>query len=349
MYEFFKVKDISSINPKKILVCQLRQIGDVVLATPSVSLLHKKFPNAEIHVLTEEKCIQVFDNNPAVSHVWAIKKKELRSPFKALAFYWRVGRSGYDLIVDFQQLPRCRWVVLFSDAPVKLAEMPPWYNRWLYTHWPESIPGGYAAMYKAGVLKPLGIDWNRERPRIFISDEERAEAKSCLSSFGVRDSEPLITIDASHRRHTRKWPEEYYGKLIRLISEKRPEVRFFLLYGPGEKDVVLKVREDSGIADKCVMLEKPGSLRLMAALIERAVLHIGNCSAPRHFAVAVGTPSIVMPGSSGSWVFPSPEHEEVVAGLECEPCGKESCERGDLACLTKVLPEDVFLRVLGRI
>ncbi len=35
------MKDISSINPKKILVCQLRQIGDVVLATPSVSLLHK--------------------------------------------------------------------------------------------------------------------------------------------------------------------------------------------------------------------------------------------------------------------------------------------------------------------
>ncbi|NDV22146.1 glycosyltransferase family 9 protein [Desulfovibrio sp. JC022] len=343
------MKDISSINPKKILVCQLRQIGDVVLATPSVSLLHKRYPHAEIHVLTEDKCTQVFDNNPAVSHIWAINKKELRNPFKALSFYWKVGRAGYDLIVDFQQLPRCRWVVLFSDAPVKLAEMPPWYNRWLYTHWPQSIPDGYAAMYKAGVLKPLGINWNSECPKIFVSDEERAEAKSCLKSLGVADEEPLITIDASHRRHTRKWPEEYYGRLIRLISEKRPQFKFYLLYGPGEKDVALKVREESGVADKCVMVEKPGSLRIMAALIERAVLHIGNCSAPRHFAVAVGTQSIVMPGSSGSWVFPSPEHEEVVAGLDCEPCGRESCDRGDLACLTKVMPEDVLLRVLDRV
>ncbi len=204
-------------------------------------------------------------------------------------------------------------------------------------------------MYKAGVLNPLGIEWNSERPQIFISDEERAEAKACLDLLGVADDEPLITIDASHRRHTRKWPEEYYGKLIRLIAEQRPNFKFFLLYGPGEKDVALKVREESGVADKCVMVDKPGSLRLMAALIERAVLHIGNCSAPRHFAVAVGTQSIVMPGSSGSWVFPSHEHEEVVAGLDCEPCGRESCERGDLACLTKVMPEDVLLRVLDRV
>ena len=343
------MKDISSINPKKILVCQQRQIGDVVLATPSVSLLHKKYPQAEIHVLTEEKCTQVFDNNPAVSHVWPIKKKELRNPFKALAFYWKVGRSGYDLVVDFQQLPRCRWVVFFSGAPVRLAEMPPWYNRWLYTNWPESIIDGYAAMYKAGVLKPLGIDWNFECPKIFVSDEERAEAKACLNLLGVADDEPLITIDASHRGATRKWPEEYYAKLIRLISEKRPSYKFFLLYGPGEKGVVLNVRKESGVADKCVMVERPGSLRIMAALIERAVLHIGNCSAPRHFAVAVGTQSIVMPGASGSWSFPSSEHEEIRAGLECEPCGKGSCDRGDLGCLTKVMPEDVLLRVLDRV
>ncbi|CCO23194.1 glycosyltransferase family 9 protein [Maridesulfovibrio hydrothermalis] len=344
------MKDISAIKPKRILVCQLRQIGDVVLSTPSVALLHKKFPDAEIHVLTEGKCAQVFDNNPAVSHVWSIVKKELGNPFKALAFYRKVGRSGYDLVVDFQQLPRCRWVMLFCDAPVKLSYNPPWYNRFLYTNWPEHIPGGYAAKYKAGVLKPLGIEWNGERPEIYISDTEREEAQSCLKSLGVTDNEPLITVDPSHRRHTRRWPAEHYGKLLQLISSERPEFKFFLLYGPGEKDVVLKVKEVSGLGDKCVMLEKSGSLRLMAALIERAVLHLGNCSAPRHFAVGVGTPSITPPGSSSSaWTFPSPEHEEVVPDLDCQPCGSESCARGDLACLQNLTPEEVLLRVLDKV
>ncbi len=344
------MKDISAINPKRILVCQLRQIGDVVLATPSVSLLHKRFPDAEIHVLTEEKCAQVFDNNPAVSHVWKIVKKELRNPFKALSFYRRVGRAGYDLVVDFQQLPRCRWVLLFCNAAVKLTFNPPWYNRLLYTHWPESIPDGYAGGYKAGVLKPLGIKWHGEGPEIYVSDNERAQAVECLKSLNVDERDPLITIDPSHRRHTRRWPAEYYGRLLSLISHHRPSHKFFILYGPGEKDVALEVKDISGLGDKCVMLEAPGSLRLMAALIERAELHIGNCSAPRHFAAGVGTATITMPGSSSSaWTFPSPDHVEVVPDLQCQPCGSESCERGDLACLMSLMPEEVLERVLEKV
>lgn len=344
------MKDITAISPKRILVCQLRQIGDVVLSTPSVNLLHKKFPDAEIHILTEEKCMQVFENNPAVSHVWPIVKSELRNPLKALSFYRKVGRNGYDLVVDFQQLPRCRWVMMFCNAPVKLSYSPPWYNSFLYTNWPESIPGGYAAKYKAGVLKPLGIEWAGERPEIFISEAEREEAQRCLLSLGVLENESLVTIDPSHRRYTRRWPAEHYAKLLQMIAEKRPEYKFFLLYGPGEKNVAASVKNIAGLGDKCVMFEKSGSLRIMAALIERAMLHIGNCSAPRHFAVGVGTPSITPPGSSSSaWTFPSPEHVEVVPDLDCQPCGNESCERGDLACLRNLLPEEVLLKVLEKI
>ncbi|WP_432738799.1 glycosyltransferase family 9 protein [Maridesulfovibrio sp. FT414] len=344
------MKDITSINPKRILVCQLRQIGDVVLSTPSVALLHRKYPEAEIHVLTEDKCAQVFDNNPAISHVWRIVKKELRNPLKALSFYRSVGRAGYDLVVDFQQLPRCRWVMMFCNAPVRLTYNPPWYNRLLYTNWPEFIPGGYAAKYKAGVLKPLGIEWDGERPEIFVSEQERKQAGACLKSLGVGPVDPLITVDPSHRRHTRRWPAAHMGRLLRLVSEQRPEFRFFLIYGPGEKDVAVEVKDISGLGDKCVMLDKPGSLRLMAALIERAELHIGHCSAPRHFAVGVGTPTVTIPGSSSSaWTFPSPEHVEVVPDLDCQPCGSESCTRGDLACLVQLMPEDVLKRVLEKI
>lgn len=39
---------------KKILVCQLRQIGDVMLSTPVAELLAQKFPDAEIHYFTEK-------------------------------------------------------------------------------------------------------------------------------------------------------------------------------------------------------------------------------------------------------------------------------------------------------
>ena len=45
--------DIAALSPRKILVCQLNQIGDVLLMTPSLELLARRFPDAEIHVVTE--------------------------------------------------------------------------------------------------------------------------------------------------------------------------------------------------------------------------------------------------------------------------------------------------------
>ena len=77
------MKDLTNIHPRKILFCQLRQIGDVLLATPSLQLLKQHYPGAEIHLLTEKKCAPVLKNNPHVSHIWAIDKKALKNPITA--------------------------------------------------------------------------------------------------------------------------------------------------------------------------------------------------------------------------------------------------------------------------
>ncbi|MFR0875149.1 MAG: glycosyltransferase family 9 protein [Bilophila wadsworthia] len=115
-----------------------------------------------------------------------------------------MARTG-DLVVDFQQLPRCRWVVAFSGAPVRLSYTPPWYTRLLYTHSSDMLDG-YSAMSKASVLRPLGIEWNGERPRVYLTDEEHAFARTLLAQAGLRPEQRLITLDPMHRQPTRRRP-----------------------------------------------------------------------------------------------------------------------------------------------
>lgn len=340
------MKDLTQLNPKRILVCQLRQIGDVLLATPLIRLLNVRYPDAEIHVLTEKKCLPVLENNPRVSHIWPIDRKALRNPFKALCYYAKVGRQGYDLIVDCQQLPRCKWVVMFSDAPVKLTFKPSWYNSFLYTHWPER-KSGYAAMCKAHTLSVLGIEWDNKPLEIWFTDEERQWALNYLDSIGIGET-PFVTVDPSHRRITRKWPTRHFAGLIRLIRERYPDMRFIILYGPGEKGVADEVAELAG--DGAMVPDQLLSLREMAAVQERAVLHLGNCSAPRHFAVAVGTPSLVVHGATGfGWRFPSDDHIAVRKDLKCFSCNKNECPTRE--CLEEFYPEDCIedaLKLLER-
>ncbi|PKN40008.1 MAG: glycosyltransferase family 9 protein [Deltaproteobacteria bacterium HGW-Deltaproteobacteria-18] len=337
--------NLATFEPKRILVCQLRQIGDVLLTTPSIRLLKERYPNAAIDIFTEKKCTPVLENNPHVRRIWALNKKELPNFLAELKFYARIARENYDLIVDFQQLPRCRFVTLMSRAQVRLSYPPPWYNRLLYTHWAKPVPA-YSGSYRASILAPLGIAWSGQAPEIFLTEAETAWAREYLAGFGLAAGS-FITLDPTHRRTTRLWPARHYGAMIGQVHAARPDLRFLILYGPGEADMAREVLDHCPAPEACVFPDTVIGLRQMAAVQSLARLHVGNCSGPRHFAVAVNTPTLTVLGAtSGGWRFPSDDHQDIFEDLPCRPCNENTCSRSDHACLENLPPRRVADRVL---
>ena len=351
--------------PRRILLCQLRQIGDVLLSTPSVEMLHRRFPEAELHYFTEKKCLPVLQGNPYLHTLWGVDKKKLATLWHEVAFYRSVAATGFDMVIDFQQLPRCRWVVGFSRAPIRLSFTPPWYTRPLYTHW-HAEGEGYSAGKKAGILRAIGLEWQGERPRLFLTAEERHAAATMLAEHGLpctpftgreQANGPLaphisahqpffITVDATHRRETRCWPAAHYARLMDSIVAQFPGCHFLLPYGPGEEEEVHALRALCQCKEQVVVPSTMLSLRGMAACMTFAAAHLGNCSAPRHMAVALGVPTMTVLGATGTeWTFPSPEHMDMRLGLPCQPCDQNTCPIG-IACLNTLLPQQVLPKVL---
>jgi ADP-heptose:LPS heptosyltransferase len=343
--------DLSGLEPKKILVIQLRRIGDVLLATPAVELLRRRFPHAELHMLTEKVCAPVLENNPNIDRVVVLDKKEHKNPFKAAVFYYGLKKAGYDLVVDFQQLPRCRYAVLASMAKTRLSIPPRWIFRPLYTHWVKNRDG-YAAMAKASLLRVFGIEWDFEPPRIYLTEEEKSRARRTLEGLGVGESDVLVTLDPTHRRVTRCWPAQHYASFVRQCLAARSDIKFLALAGPGEEDKAREVMHMAGNSDRLLLPERVLSLREMAGVIDRASLHVGNCSAPRHFAAALDTPSLTILGAtSPAWTCPprpgEPRlHENLAKNLPCQPCNKNECEFGEPLCLQGLDPRDAAVRAL---
>lgn len=336
--------DLTTFDPKQILMCQQRRIGDVVMSTIAVELLAARYPGAEIDVLTEKVCAPVFAHNPHVARVHALDKK-LHGGLAGLAFARRVAKRGHDLLIDFQQLPRLKTVALLSRARVKLSFRGKWYNRLFYTHTVRPTPG-YAGLSKVSILKPLGIAWNGQKPRVYLADGERAWARDWLAGHGAQPGS-VVTIDPTHRHSTRRWPMEHFAELLDLMAEARPELRFYVVFGPGEEQVARNLASACRYPDQLIAPERVHTLRELAAVIDQARLHIGNCSAPRHLAVAVDTPSLAVHGATGrSWTFPAPEHGEMVSSLDCWHCNLNACpqadERGAPPCLTGQTPDSVL-------
>ena len=55
--------------PDRILVIQLRRLGDVLVTTPSVEALRLAYPRAEIDFLVEPPGDQLLEGNPHLSRV----------------------------------------------------------------------------------------------------------------------------------------------------------------------------------------------------------------------------------------------------------------------------------------
>jgi ADP-heptose:LPS heptosyltransferase len=344
--------DLRTFEPRKILVCQLRQIGDVVISTACIELLARRYPGARIDLLTEDRSAPLVRHNPRLGTTWEARRGS--GFWSSLLLSLKIRAAGYDLVVDFQRLFRCRLAVLFSGARVKLTGPGKWYDRLFYTHFGGFPKGGYAGKLKASVLAPLGIAWNSQKPRVYLTEDERRWAAAHLAEQGLRPGDLLVTVDPTHRSVTRRWPQHYYADLLARAARERGDLKFYLLYGPGERETVEAIIRDSGLPAGRVLLpprDHEPRLREMAAVIGQAALHFGNCSAPRHVAVALDVQTLTMIGSNGpsAWTFPSAEHECCRLYLPCQKCGEEECPRGTLDCLLQQTPDMVLPRLLKKL
>ncbi len=287
---------------KRFLVIQLRAIGDVVLTTPLPHIIKEADPEAFVGFITQGPSDQLLLNNPNVDKVFVYKPKEGLSG--QLRLMREVRKYGFEVALDTNGTPGTELFALFSGAKTR-AGFRSGRRSFTYTH-RIARGGGYVVEVKKSLLRAIGIKSFWDRPEIFPTEDEAGWAKSVRDDIlAKRGAKILFTVDATHKHPYRRWPVERYADLCRMIADRLGAVGV-ALWGPGEIEGALKLAELSGGA---VVPSPQTSLRTLAAFIEAADFHIGNCSAPRHIAVAVNTPTFIIPGTSqDSWSHPSPLH-----------------------------------------
>src|SRR5205823_5963936 len=95
----------------KILLIQLRRLGDLILTTPAISALREHFPGAQIALAVSRECEPLF---PAIHGLQKtfLTKRGLRD----LSAWMEIRRAGFDCVVDFTRNDRSAWVTFLSGA-----------------------------------------------------------------------------------------------------------------------------------------------------------------------------------------------------------------------------------------
>lgn len=312
-------------TPGAALFCRLGKLGDVLLSLPTIRLFKSRFPRAHVVYLTDVRAAPLFVGNPDVDRLVLVDSaKSLFSP-SVLGPLASLTRRGVDLAAAFHVPPLCRLALALTGAKRRIAFVPAGKSRAGLTDAlpPPSAPG-WTGQAQTAILAPLGIFGRAELPKLYLSEAEREQGRTLVESLAPGSLS--ITLDAAHASPTKAWPAERFAKTIDLVRAQRPELRFIGLYGPGERSAVEVVR--AGLADKTglVVPDRVLNLREAAAVIGASAAHFGLCSLPRHLAVAVGTPSLVVLGSTGdNWTAPGGPHRTVSGPRDHPPCSQTMC------------------------
>ncbi len=105
-----------SCSPVKILLLQLKRIGDLILTTPAIAALRENHRDAHITLAVSNECADLL---PAISNVdrVLIARRNLRD----VAMVSSVAGKRFDYCIDFTRNDRSAFLTLLSGARRRVA------------------------------------------------------------------------------------------------------------------------------------------------------------------------------------------------------------------------------------
>lgn len=343
-------------EPRKILVTKYLGMGSILLATPMLKALKKRFPQCRIAFLTFDGNAGFARQLPLIDEVFSIRTSSFLSfasdLFKALS---QIHRERFDVVFDLEFFARFSTIVSYlSGAKVRVGYyLPKLWRGDLLTHQIHFNPYRHVTEVFSAQLKPFEIevtDLSLTPP--MVDDAKVSSVSSLLKERGAKDGDRLIAVNvnASDLSMERRWPKESFVELINTIVERNRDAKIILVGSKGEAGYVGEVYEMLHDKTRTETLNLSGLLSMeeFIALLKISDLFITNDSGPLHIAASLGTSTVSFFGpESPSLYGPVGTSNRVFyAGIYCSPClnvynAKTAMCKGDNRCMKEISVEEV--------
>ncbi|MDO9548595.1 MAG: glycosyltransferase family 9 protein [Candidatus Marinimicrobia bacterium] len=332
--------------PSQILIIRLSSIGDILLTFPLIQALHREYPGTAIDFIVGKDYEDVLKPvRSLLRQVISYDKKNGRSETRRIRKIIRENR--YPLIADLHNNLRTFRLTRRQSAAVSRFKK---YRirRFLYVKWNWQLFPETPVRQKYMQILPLLFQDIGFQPLDF--QPETGIVNRLKTDIPVLASKnQCVLIYPGARHFTKRWPLEYYERLMSLILKK---TNYLILLG-GSKDESTTIQPLAKL-DKSRIIDTSGKYSLYEnfILVSLCDLIISNDSAPMHMATLLGKPQIAIFGNTVRQFGFYPENPGAVImednTIPCRPCshiGFDKCPKKHFDCMRKITPEMVFAKV----
>jgi lipopolysaccharide heptosyltransferase II len=335
-----------------ILVRGVNWIGDAVMTLPALRALRLANPESRIALLVKPWVSPVFEKDPNIDEliIYSERHKGVKGRLRLAG---ELRGHGFRRAVLFQNAIDAAIITFLAGIPERIGYSRD-ARRALLT---KAVPfdrharGLHHVGYYLNLLEKAGFDVKASQPWIYLSLEERLEARAELA--GLRRPVVAINPGASYGSSKRWHPSRFAEVTTRIIDELDGSA--VLLGGPAETGIAEEILEGirarssgedvtSGPAPRVRMMAGSTTLRKLIALLSEVDLLVTNDSGPMHIGYAVGTPVVAVFGSTSPELTGPVGYGDVVVRKEvdCAPCFERKCRKGQIKCMDLVTAGDVF-------
>lgn len=273
---------------RRILVIRPDRIGDVVLVTPMLRALRRRFPSAYLAAMIRPYAEAVLDDNP---HLDALLLDDPEGADAGASGFFRTLERLRRLRFDtaLMPLPRSRyaWLCFLAGIHTRIATGRKLYNRLTFTRSIRRRNGDtprHEADYCLDLVRAIGVDPAGLQTETFLRDEERHQAAEFLGPGR------FVGIHPGSGHSAPNWPATLYGELARSVLDTFPDVRLVLTGGAA--DLGLRQAFAHLPADRVIDILGTPSLRWTMAVISRLDVLVSASTGPMHLAAALRVPTV---------------------------------------------------------
>jgi ADP-heptose:LPS heptosyltransferase len=377
VYKSLKVfKKPSAVrHPKNILFIEMSEMGSIILAYSLFMKTKEFFPGASLYFLTFKQsryAVDILHTIPK-NNVFSIDNRNLwHLALSAVKTLCKLRRINLDTAVDMETFSRFSAILSYLSGAKNRVGFYRFNQEGLYkgrflTH---EVPFNphihmtqnmlnliYAAhSFKSDVPPTKRVPDDRDvrlpkyHTRKDIEDKVRKKLADGIPLRKKKSKIILINPNASDIVPLRRWPVEYYIRLIRLIL-KNPDPVILITGKASEKKQAEKIIKAIK-SDRCLDFSGKTSFPELITLYHMADILITNDSGPVHFSTITGIRTFVFFGPETPEIFgPLGEKSHVFyKGMACSPCvsafNQKHSPCRDNQCLKKITPDEVYEKVL---
>jgi ADP-heptose:LPS heptosyltransferase len=298
----------------KILVLQLKRIGDLVLTTPALVALREYFPDAHITLAVADGCAGLLPAMPGVTETLAFRRNAPNA-----RTWLRMVFSGFDSCLDFTGNDRSAFFTLLSKANMratfawvqKSRARSLFYNRFI----DAPVRDFHTIDHYLALLEAVGAPTTPRPPELRIPAKTAERVAQLLAESGI--SGPFVLAHPGTARPEKYWYPQRWAAVIDQVRERHGLPCVMTGSADGfEMEHVVEIlrRTKTPVANLAGRLD----LLTVAALTQQAALVLTVDSAPMHFASCFGTPQVALFGPTNPFHW-HPRHERAAVVLAGHP------------------------------